>query len=178
MRVIIAKSLINQPKFIMFDEPTIGLDPDIALKMRDQIEYVNKEFGTTILLTSHYMAEVERLCKRIAFIDNGRIVDMGDIDKVKVARFSDYLVEIKVRDVKNMSSLKKNGFSVTANNILQKRIRKEEDVSEILNHLVKEDYVILNVQVHHPTLEDYFLKMTEKEKYSDGKENVMDMEEE
>ncbi len=83
MRLILAKSLINRPEVLLLDEPTLGLDPDIAIKTRNLILKVNKKYKTTILLTSHYMKEVEELCDRIAFIQKGKITDIGKISDLK-----------------------------------------------------------------------------------------------
>ena len=83
MRAILQKSLINDPKLLMLDEPTLGLDPDISIKVRKLIKEINENFGVTIFLTSHYMQEVEELCDRIAFIDKGKIVDVGKISELK-----------------------------------------------------------------------------------------------
>ena len=83
MRLILAKSLINRPEVLLLDEPTLGLDPDIAIKTRNLILEVNKKYKTTILLTSHYMKEVEELCDRIAFIHKGKITDIGKIKDLK-----------------------------------------------------------------------------------------------
>ncbi|MFH1630939.1 MAG: ATP-binding cassette domain-containing protein [Candidatus Aenigmatarchaeota archaeon] len=102
MRLVFAKALLNHPKIIIMDEPTIGLDPDMALKLRDEIKRVNKKFGTTILLASHYMQEVEYLADRMAFINNGRIVDTGTvkgvIKKTKKKTLEEYFIHMKTRD--------------------------------------------------------------------------------
>ncbi len=98
MRLILAKSLINDPEVLLLDEPTLGLDPDIAIKTRNLILDVNKKYNTTILLTSHYMKEVEELCDRIAFIHKGRIIDIGRIKdlkrRTKKKTLEDYFVEM------------------------------------------------------------------------------------
>lgn len=83
MKVILAKSLLNHPKVLFLDEPTMGLDPDIAIKTRNLIKELKREWDITILLTSHYMKEVEELCRRIAFINKGEIVFVGDVKELK-----------------------------------------------------------------------------------------------
>ena len=83
MRLIFAKSLINRPELLLLDEPTLGLDPNIATRLRKEILRINKVFGTTILLTSHYMAEVEQLCGKVAFINHGRITDTGPVSRIR-----------------------------------------------------------------------------------------------
>lgn len=76
-RLAMAKSLINHPRILLLDEPTLGLDPDIARKTRALIKRLHEGRGITILLTTHYMREAEELCGRIAFIKKGRIMALG-----------------------------------------------------------------------------------------------------
>jgi ABC-2 type transport system ATP-binding protein len=161
MRVIIAKSLINNPELLLLDEPTIGLDPDIAVKIRKLIKRINRKDKVTILLTSHYMYEVENLCNRIAFINKGRILDIGGVKKVKMRSFGNYEVRIKVRRVKNIRSLKSRGFKIR-NKVLIKKLRFDEDPSQILKFLVSRDYDVVSMETRYPTLDDYFLEMVDK----------------
>jgi len=79
-RLSLAKSLLNNPELLLLDEPTIGLDPDISVKIRQFIKEMNREHGITIILTTHYMKEAEELCDRIAFIKDGRIIAVGTKD--------------------------------------------------------------------------------------------------
>ena len=108
MRLILAKSLINRPKVLLLDEPTLGLDPDIAIKTRKLILDVNKKYNTTILLTSHYMKEVEQLCDRIAFIQHGSIIDIGKINDLKRRTKKKTLDEYFVEMVKKLPRSSKN----------------------------------------------------------------------
>ncbi|OGS20894.1 MAG: hypothetical protein A2252_00665 [Elusimicrobia bacterium RIFOXYA2_FULL_39_19] len=81
-RLSLAKSLINNPEILFLDEPTIGLDPDIASKIRKIILNLHKEREITILITTHYMKEAEELCERIAFIKDGQIKALGTRDEL------------------------------------------------------------------------------------------------
>jgi len=104
MRLVFAKAMLNHPKIIIMDEPTIGLDPDMAHKLRDEIKRINKTFGTTILLTSHYMQEVEYLADRVAFINQGRIADIGTVKtllkKSRKKNLEDYFIHMKERGMR------------------------------------------------------------------------------
>ncbi len=81
-KLAIAKALINEPEILLLDEPTIGLDPDVARKTRQFIKDLHKKSKITILLTTHYMKEAEELCERIAFINEGEIKALGTKDKL------------------------------------------------------------------------------------------------
>jgi ABC-2 type transport system ATP-binding protein len=74
-RVALAKALINQPDLLLLDEPTASLDPDTADWIRQHLETYRRERGATILLASHNMLEVERLCDRVIIMKRGRIED-------------------------------------------------------------------------------------------------------
>ena len=76
-RVSLAKSLINKPKLLFLDEPTASLDPDVGDYIRTYIESFASKKGTTILLASHNMSEVERLCNEVMMMKNGKIIDKG-----------------------------------------------------------------------------------------------------
>ena len=85
-RVALAKSLINQPEILLLDEPTASLDPDTADWVRGRLERYRAERRATILLASHNMAEVERLCDRVIMMKTGRIED-DDTPKNLIARY-------------------------------------------------------------------------------------------
>jgi ABC-2 type transport system ATP-binding protein len=82
-RLALAKALLNDPEVLFLDEPTLGLDPDVSIRIRSQIGELRRERGTTIILTTHYMREAEELCDRIAFINGGRILAEGSADELK-----------------------------------------------------------------------------------------------
>jgi ABC-2 type transport system ATP-binding protein len=82
-RVLLCRALIHNPKVLFLDEPTSGLDPASANDIINLLETFNKE-GMTILLTSHNMEEVDRLCHRVAFLDNGEIADTGSPEELKL----------------------------------------------------------------------------------------------
>ena len=80
-RVVLARALVNDPKLIILDEPTAGVDVELRRVLWRYLAEINKD-GRTILLTSHYLEEVERLCRHIAIVNKGRIVREGTKDEI------------------------------------------------------------------------------------------------
>jgi ABC-2 type transport system ATP-binding protein len=97
-RVALAKALINQPELLLLDEPTASLDPDTADWIRQHLETYRKENDATILLASHNMLEVERLCDRVIIMKRGRIEDDDSPDKI-MARYNRATLEEVFLDV-------------------------------------------------------------------------------
>ena len=93
-----AKALINDPELLLLDEPTASLDPDTADWVRGRLEAFRRDRGATILLASHNMAEVERLCGRVLMLKQGRIVDDGSPDEL-IARYGRSSLEEVFLDV-------------------------------------------------------------------------------
>ena len=93
-----AKALINDPELLLLDEPTASLDPDTADWVRGRLERFRRDRGATILLASHNMAEVERLCGRVLMLKQGRIVDDGSPDDL-IARYGRSSLEEVFLDV-------------------------------------------------------------------------------
>ena len=87
MKVEIVGALLHQPRVLFLDEPTIGLDVTMQRRIRGFIADYNQRHGATVLLTSHYMADVEALCKRVIIIHNGRLLFDGDLNRL-IERFS------------------------------------------------------------------------------------------
>jgi len=82
-RLALAKAMINNPELLLLDEPTVGMDPDIALKVRRHILEYQKRTGCTVLVTTHYMPEAQMLCGRVAFVRDGKILALGTPDELQ-----------------------------------------------------------------------------------------------
>ena len=93
-RMALAKSMLNDPKLLFLDEPTVGLDPDIAKRVREHIAEYHRRTGCTIVLTTHYMLEAQMLCERIAFVREGRVLALGTPEELKA--------QVKVDDLEGV----------------------------------------------------------------------------
>jgi ABC-2 type transport system ATP-binding protein len=157
LRLAFAKALINRPKVLLMDEPTLGLDPDVARVVRREVRRLN-ESGTTILLTSHYMHEVEQLCDRIAFVYQGKIVDIGEVQQVKLKHFATYDIILTLDRKPDTAFVKKHGLVVKKNKV-RATLDNEQALSDFLAAVHKAGYQVRNIGVRKPTLEDYFIKV-------------------
>jgi len=158
-KLSIAKSLINDPPVLFLDEPTIGLDPISARKIRQLISMLAEQ-GKTILLTSHNMWEVESLSSRVAVINNGRIAAIGSPAELKKKLGLRYLLEVEVLgEVKQLSNLpvevnerKNSVVTVECENPAEKLV-------EILDEIRSHGLMVCSVKVHEPSMEEVFTKV-------------------
>ncbi|MEM1671921.1 MAG: ABC transporter ATP-binding protein [Archaeoglobaceae archaeon] len=103
-KLILARAFVNDPELVFLDEPTKGLDPPVAKRLREKIQSLQRDLGITIVLTTHYMSEAEMLCDRIAFINRGKIVAEGTKEELKrMLKMKDKItieVDAKVPEIK------------------------------------------------------------------------------
>ena len=118
IRCEIVASLIHEPKVLFLDEPTIGLDPVVKENIRTLIKRMNKEFKTTVFLTSHDVSDIEKLCKRVIIINNGQIVLDDSMENLKYHYLNKKIVEAKMKEKVNLDNedgitiLKDKGYNL------------------------------------------------------------------
>lgn len=163
----IVRAFIHKPLILFLDEPTIGLDPESRHEVWEQISNLNNE-ETTIILTTHYMDEAEKLCQRIAFVDHGRLVALDTMDKLRLLIPAGDLIEIGVEQVDDrvIGTIRENPL-VNAVSALEKKITiSATNGSRALPAIlaVFEHYTIpvLSISIHSPSLEDIFIYLTGK----------------
>ena len=159
-RLNIAKAFINFPKVILLDEPTASLDPESAKYIRDFMLREQDKFNTSIILTSHNMAEVEEVCDRVIFVNHGRIIADNTPDELaKTIKISH--VELYVKDglKRLMEYCGKNGnkFEITGRNIVVDI--EERNIPAFLKSMYDMGVFYEQISIEKPTLEDYFISM-------------------
>ena len=118
IRCEIVASLIHEPKVLFLDEPTIGLDPVVKENIRTLIKRMNKEYKTTVFLTSHDVSDIEKLCKRVVIVNNGKIVMDDSMDNLKYHYLNKKIVEVKMKEKVNLDEeegitiLKDKGYNL------------------------------------------------------------------
>jgi len=159
MRTLLAKALVNDPELVILDEPTLGLDPDGAIAIRRQIASLNRERGLAVLLTSHYMHEVEELASRIAFIQAGRIVDAGPARDV-IARALPGKTFVSVTRVELAEELERMGFERRGERHTR-LLADGEEMQAFIGRLTALGVRPSDLEIGQPSLEDYFVHMVE-----------------
>ncbi len=151
MKVEIAAALLHRPKVLFLDEPTLGLDVPMQRRIRKFIADYNKQEGATVLLTSHYMADVQALCKRVIVIHHGELLFDGQLSEL-VQRFTGYK-EIVVEPKDRATDLSRYGeiMSQDAGRISLRVPRKE--VPEVAAKLLA-DIPMFDLSVEEPPIED------------------------
>jgi ABC-2 type transport system ATP-binding protein len=160
-RVALAKSLVNDPELLFLDEPTLGLDPDVSIRVREHVAALRQR-GMTIVLTTHYMREADQLCDRVAFIKDGRIHAEGTPDDLKRQIRVGDVIALKLEPAPPrwlaeapgvLRCEAVDGWMECTVDVAEKRL------PDLLRQLVGEGIVVRNVQVREPELEEVFVEL-------------------
>ena len=160
-RLELARGLLHLPKVLFLDEPTLGLDPQTREHIWEYIERMSKEKDMTIVLTTHYMEEADRLCDRIAIIDQGRIVVMDTPEVLKGSVGGDIIcLKTAVTDTEQFRKITSVSNIEVEDGYIVLTVRNAgEHLQEILNLAGK----VESVQIRPASLDDAFLSYTGKE---------------
>ena len=166
-RLNIAVSILHHPKVLILDEPTVGVDPQSRNHIFSFIKNICKEWGTTVIYTSHYMEEIEELCKRVFIIDLGKEVSYGDREEIKASVFSNNKVIIETQEISGETIMKLKdveGIDKVSDkdNVLTLTIDSKFKLASVLSLLEKESVNIKKISYEEAKLEDVFLSLTGK----------------
>lgn len=165
-RINIAAAMMHEPEIIIMDEPTVGIDPQSRSHILEMVRRLNREKGLTVLYTSHYMEEVERLCDRVYIMDHGKIIASGTKEELKNILSNEETIWIELNRPNEAFFQELKSFDGT-----RKAFETEQGIKLILpkgsrvlgkvfqaseRHRVQ----IVNVNVQTPSLEDVFLHLT------------------
>ena len=165
-RLELASGLINRPKVLFLDEPTLGLDVQTRAATWNYIKMLKKEYGMTLFMTTHYLEEADSLCDRIAIIDHGKIVVVGTPTELKDSLGGD-IITLSIKEDVDISGLIKKITHV-------KEVKKENgsyiiksEVGDltaplIIEALRKEHHVVTRLSLTKPTLNEVYLQYTGK----------------
>ena len=161
-RLMIARALIHDPKLLILDEPTAGVDTELRLTMWDFFKELNSK-GVTIILTTHYLEEAERLCKNLAIIHKGNIIQHSSMDEVfQMRKKHTYIIKTSnniegdlVSDDLVFKTIDPNTCEITVDN--------EVSVTKIIEKLKDININVLNIISKRNRLEELFMELTKEE---------------
>jgi ABC-2 type transport system ATP-binding protein len=157
--------LVNDPRVLFLDEPTAGLDPQVRREIYDIIEELRRE-QKTILLTTHYIEEAERLCDNVAIIDLGRVIALGTPRELKQRSGDTTRIEVRLARPEADGSLARlegvaNCREYDGAYVLHSR-RPPQTIVALVKHLEAKGNELQSLEIASPSLEDVFIELTGK----------------
>lgn len=163
IRCEIVVSLIHKPEVLFLDEPTIGLDPVVKENIRELIKKMNKEYKTTVFLTSHDVGDIEKLCKRIIIVNHGRIVLDDTMENLKYHYLNKKIVEVKMKEPTDLTE--EEGITVIkskGSNLKLEVDTTKKKISDALKLLDADN--IIDINISNVSLENIITEI-----YKEGK---------
>jgi len=162
-RLALAMALVNDPKLLFFDEPTAGLDPQVRREIYDIIEELKRD-KKTILMTTHYIEEAERLCHRVAIIDHGKVIALGTPRELKTRSGGTTRIEVRLSRAESNGTLRNLEGVVDARDLDGTYVlhseRAPQTIVSLVKHLEAEGNELVSLEIATPSLEDVFIEMT------------------
>ena len=162
-RLALAIALVNDPKVLFLDEPTAGLDPQVRREIYDIIEELKRD-KKTIVLTTHYIEEAERLCDRVAIVDHGKVITEGTPRELKQRSADTTRVEVRLAKPTANGCLKTLDGVVDAREVDGAYVlhckRTAPAIVSLVKHLDAEQNELVSLEIATPSLEDVFIELT------------------
>ncbi|SJM92938.1 putative transporter subunit: ATP-binding component of ABC superfamily [Crenothrix polyspora] len=164
-RVMIARAMVHAPKLLILDEPTAGVDIEIRRAMWKLMKEVNEQ-GTTIILTTHYLEEAESLCRNIAIIDQGKIVENTDMASLLARLNLDHFVLDLAESVTAMPHLQGYHVEQISGKVLNVAVPKEAGLNQLFNQLSAQNIKVMSMKNKTNRLEQLFMDLIESKPVS------------
>ena len=163
-RLGIAEVLVKKPSAVILDEPTLGLDPDGAIRILELIKVLNRDHGLTVMLSSHQLQQVQQICSRVGIIVKGKLIVQGEMDKLGKAILKGREWNFLLEASGNSEGFERELQGITGIDEIEKRshgwfLRCTQDVrSEIVAAVTRRGLGLLQLRSEDPTLEEIYLK--------------------
>ncbi|MFD3300327.1 ABC transporter ATP-binding protein [Aquipseudomonas alcaligenes] len=160
-RLMIARALIHQPRLLILDEPTAGVDIELRRSMWSFLTELNQQ-GITIILTTHYLEEAEQLCRNIGIIDHGRIVERSSMkDLLKTLHVETFLLDLKESTLV-MPQLTGYPAQLVDDHTLEVQVEKSQGINDLFRQLAAQKVEVLSLRNKSNRLEELFVSLVEK----------------
>ncbi len=166
-RLMVARALIHEPRLLILDEPTAGVDIEIRRSMWDFLRAIN-ERGTTIILTTHYLEEAETLCRNIAIINGGQIAERDRMSGLLRKLKSESFVLNLRGSIAQLPSLEGYAAELVDDHTLEVEVSKEQSLNELFSRLSAQGIEVLSMRNKVNRLEEVFMKLLEQSPAADG----------
>jgi len=166
-RVALALALVNEPQLLFLDEPTTGLDPQVRLEIHGLIQEL-RDAQRSILLTTHYIEEAERLCDRVSIIDEGRIIEIGTPREIQQRTLGLSRIEIEcvqpmpLAELDSFFNTEKHAFSEDRKSLTVHSTHPARTIVELVKWIDQNGVELADIHLKRPTLEDVFIELTGK----------------
>jgi ABC-2 type transport system ATP-binding protein len=160
-KLMIVRALVHRPKLLILDEPTAGVDVETRREMWDFLKEMNKE-GTSIILTTHYLEEAEQLCRNIAIINHGVIVENTTMKKLLSTLDKETFILDLRESISEIPSHPNFKIEKTDEHTLKVEVAKDQDLNDILLYLHEKGIKIMSMRNEQNRLEELFIRLTKK----------------
>ena len=164
-RLMIARALVHEPQLLILDEPTAGVDIEIRRHMWKFISNLNTQ-GRTIILTTHYLEEAENLCRNIAIIDEGRIIENSSMKNFLRSMDKEVFIFDLKEPIKEIQKLDDFTIRIIDDTTLEAEISKKHNLNMLFNHFEKNNIGIVSMRRKTARLEELFMRLVENGKNS------------
>lgn len=182
-RLELIVGLVNEPKILFLDEPTLGLDVQTRTQMWDYVKEIQKRLQVTIILTSHYLEEIDALADRVSIIDHGKVLITGTPAELKESLRGDIITVTfktpeeaeRMKQIPNVVEVSEGGV----NTVRIKVVNSDDSLPEVIDFISKEHLVTTKMMIQKPSLDEVFLEYTgrniREEEGGDARKAMMNM---
>jgi ABC-2 type transport system ATP-binding protein len=162
-RLMIARALVHQPRLLILDEPTAGVDIEIRRSMWDFMQEINQQ-GTTIILTTHYLEEAESLCRNIAIIDHGKIVEQTGMSRLLSQLHTEIFLLNLALPITSLPELPPYRATLIDGETIEVEVVREQSMNQLFGLLTQQGIEVLSMRNKQNRLEQMFVDLVDRSK--------------
>lgn len=162
-RLMIARALVHNPQLLILDEPTAGVDIEIRHSMWEFLQKINSE-GTTIILTTHYLEEAENLCRNIAIIDEGRIIENTSIKQLLTQLNTETFILDLQNPIEVLPTINDYRLTLKDQTCLEVEVDKQQNINELFSELTQHHIHVTSMRNKVNRLEELFIRLLKQER--------------